>query len=67
MDWKDLTYCLLRASKSNADGIVVLHGTDTIEYTISAVCAFNSSWNKKICFTGHSFLLIIQVRTLKRI
>lgn len=56
-DWKHLLDCLIKANASDADGIVVTHGTDTMASTIAAVSAYSHLWRKKICFTGSFYPL----------
>ncbi len=51
-DWHDLLAALEQASNSDCDGIVVTHGTDTMEYSAAAVMCCAKLWAKKICFTG---------------
>jgi len=51
-DWVKILRSLNEANKSDADGIVVTHGTDTMAYSVAAAISYNEHWNKKICFTG---------------
>lgn len=51
-DWLDILLCIQKACATDASGIVVTHGTDTLAYTVSAAVALGHLWNKKICFTG---------------
>lgn len=52
IDWKKILDCLDEANQSDADGIVVTHGTDTMAYSVAAAISYNDKWHKKICFTG---------------
>jgi len=52
VDWLDILAAIDEASSADADGVVVLHGTDTMEYTLAAACAFQQRWSKRVCFTG---------------
>ncbi len=52
VDWVDLLTCLKKANDSDADGIIVTHGTDTMVYSVAAAVAYHPCWDKKICFTG---------------
>lgn len=40
------------ANESDADGIVVTHGTDTMVYSVAVAICYYDLWKKKICFTG---------------
>lgn len=51
-DWLSILAAINSANESDADGIVVTHGTDTLVYTVAAALSFNNLWKKKICFTG---------------
>jgi L-asparaginase/Glu-tRNA(Gln) amidotransferase subunit D len=51
-DWLAILHSIQIACASDADGIVITHGTDTLVYTVAAVLAFSGLWSKKICFTG---------------
>tara|TARA_B110000444_G_C18756353_1_gene555342 strand:- start:218 stop:1243 length:1026 start_codon:yes stop_codon:yes gene_type:complete len=51
-DWYDLLVALTQANDSDCEGIVVTHGTDTMEYSAAAVICCGQLWRKKICFTG---------------
>lgn len=48
-DWLDV---LAAIDAADVDGVVVLHGTDTMEYTLAAACSFAPRWSKRVCFTG---------------
>ena len=49
--WKNLAQKILEAWEE-ADGFVVIHGTDTMTYTASALAFFLSGLTKSIVFTG---------------
>lgn len=51
-DWGKILTCINEANNSDADGIVITHGTDTMAYSVAAAISYNEHWNKKICFTG---------------
>jgi glutamyl-tRNA(Gln) amidotransferase subunit D len=51
-DWVVLLTEIVRVNKTDCHGIVVTHGTDTMEYSLAAVLAYSHLWSKKICFTG---------------
>lgn len=51
-DWIKILTCIEQVDKSDADGIVVTHGTDTMAFSVAAASIFNKCWYKKICFTG---------------
>lgn len=51
-DWHDLLMALEQANSSDCAGIVVTHGTDTMEYSVAAALCCAQPWTKKICFTG---------------
>lgn len=51
-DWKKILNCLDEANQSDADGVVVTHGTDTMAYSVAAAICYSNIWSKKICFTG---------------
>ncbi len=51
-DWVSILNCLSEINNSDADGIVITHGTDTMAYTVAALASYNKLWNKRICFTG---------------
>jgi len=50
-DWKNLAYIIVENYK-HYDGFVVLHGTDTMSYTASALSFMLQGLNKPIIFTG---------------
>ncbi|MEQ9230538.1 MAG: asparaginase [Cyclobacteriaceae bacterium] len=50
-DWKDIGY-IIEENYSQYDGFVVLHGTDTMAYTASAVSFALQGLNKPVIFTG---------------
>ncbi|MCK5075693.1 MAG: asparaginase [Calditrichia bacterium] len=50
-DWKILAEILLQ-NKDNYDGFVVIHGTDTIAYTASALSFMLLNFSKPIILTG---------------
>ena len=56
-DWVKILEGLKQANESDADGIVVAHGTDTMEYSVAAASSYDHCWNKKICFTGSFYTL----------
>lgn len=49
-NWLDVLLAIREACDSQVDGVVVLHGTDTMQYTLAAAGCFN--WPKRVCFTG---------------
>ena len=49
-DWLDVLTAIDTACASDAEGVVVLHGTDTMHYTLAAAGCFIGS--KRVCFTG---------------
>lgn len=51
MDWSRLA-SLLWARRENADGFVVLHGTDTLAYTASALSFLLQGFGKPVVVTG---------------
>lgn len=51
-NWHDLLTAVDRANRSACDGIVITHGTDTLEYSVAAILSYRQLWAKKICFTG---------------
>ena len=51
-DWSSLLQTVSDANKSDCDGIVVTHGTDTMEYSLAAVAAYSHLWKKPVCFAG---------------
>ncbi|MGF1635943.1 MAG: asparaginase [Cyclobacteriaceae bacterium] len=50
-DWKDLGY-IIYENYHQYDGFVVLHGTDTMSFTASAISFMLQGLNKPIVFTG---------------
>ncbi len=50
-DWKNLAYIIYENYK-HYDGFVVLHGTDTMSFTASALSFMLQGLNKPIIFTG---------------
>lgn len=50
-DWKDLGY-IIYENHEQYDGFVVLHGTDTMAYTASALSFMLHGLNKPVIFTG---------------
>lgn len=52
LDWVRILESLKSANESDAHGIVVTHGTDTLEYSVAAAVAYTNIWKKPICFTG---------------
>jgi L-asparaginase len=50
-DWKNLAYIIVE-NYNHYDGFVVLHGTDTMSYTASALSFMLQGLNKPIIFTG---------------
>lgn len=50
-DWKNLAFIIYENYKHH-DGFVVLHGTDTMSYTASALSFMLSGLNKPVVFTG---------------
>ncbi len=50
-DWRDLGY-IIEENYSQYDGFVVLHGTDTMAYTASALSFMLQGLNKPVIFTG---------------
>lgn len=56
-DWVDVLYSINEACKSDCDGIVVTHGTDTLVYTVASALVFGHLWSKKVCFTGSYYPL----------
>ena len=59
--WTDLSHCIAD-NYVNYDGFVVLHGTDTMAYTASALSYMLENLTKPVIFTG-SQLPIGQLRT----
>jgi L-asparaginase len=51
-DWLDVLYSIDDACKTDCDGIVVTHGTDTLVYTVASALSLSHLWSKKVCFTG---------------
>lgn len=51
-DWLDILAAIDEACVSDVDGVVVLHGTDTMQYSLAAACVFEQRWSKRICFSG---------------
>lgn len=54
-DWASLLAAIDRACGSDADGVVVTHGSDTLVYSVAAALAFGNLWHKPVCFTGAFF------------
>ena len=50
-DWKDLAY-IIYENYHQYDGFVILHGTDTMAYSASAVSFMLQGLNKPVIFTG---------------
>ena len=50
-DWHELA-CLIRDNYHRYDGFVVLHGTDTMSYTASALSFLLENLAKPVVFTG---------------
>lgn len=50
-DWKDLAY-IIEENYHQYDGFVILHGTDTMAYTASALSFMLEGLNKPIILTG---------------
>ncbi len=50
VDWLTILAAIDQACVTDVDGVVVLHGTDTMPYTLAAAGCF--SWAKRVCFTG---------------
>lgn len=50
-DWKMITLCL-RAEEENYDGFLLLHGTDTMAYSASALSFFLPGFSKPVVITG---------------
>lgn len=50
-DWQQLVN-IIEATSDNADGFVVIHGTDTMAYSASAVSFAVGRWGKPVVFTG---------------
>lgn len=50
-DWHELA-CLIRDNYHRYDGFVVLHGTDTMSYTASALSFLLENLSKPVVFTG---------------
>lgn len=51
-DWLDILRSIEEACSTDADGVVVTHGTDTLAYTVAAALSVSHLWSKKVCFTG---------------
>lgn len=52
-DWEEIAnYLITPLNSERFDGIIVLHGTDTMAYTASAVAILIRDVNKPIIFTG---------------
>lgn len=56
-DWSQIAACIL-ARKDHYDGFVILHGTDTMAYTASALSFILMGLNKPVIFTGAQIPLI---------
>lgn len=50
-DWKNIAY-IIEENYAQYDGFVVLHGTDTMAYTASALSFMLQGLNKPVIFTG---------------
>lgn len=50
-NWKQIAY-IIRKNYDNYDGFVVLHGTDTMAYTASALSFMLENLSKPVIFTG---------------
>ncbi len=50
-DWEDMAY-IIYENYSQYDGFVILHGTDTMAYSASALSYMLSGLNKPVIFTG---------------
>ena len=50
-DWKMMAACL-RAEESEYDGFLILHGTDTMAYSASALSFFLPGFSKPVVITG---------------
>ncbi|MCP4460540.1 MAG: asparaginase [Cytophagales bacterium] len=50
-DWKDIAY-IIEENYEKYDGFVVLHGTDTMAYSASALSFMLQGLNKPVIFTG---------------
>jgi L-asparaginase len=50
-DWQDLAY-IIYENYSQYDGFVILHGTDTMAYSASAISFMLQGLNKPVIFTG---------------
>lgn len=50
-DWKDMAY-IIYENYSQYDGFVILHGTDTMAYSASALSFMLTGLNKPVIFTG---------------
>ena len=50
-DWKNMAY-IIEENYSQYDGFVILHGTDTMAYSASAMSYMFEGLNKPIIFTG---------------
>lgn len=53
VDWLAILAAIEQACASDVAGVVVLHGTDTMHYTLAAAACFSCS--KRVCFTGAMF------------
>ncbi|WP_028880052.1 asparaginase [Terasakiella pusilla] len=56
-DWSKIAACILKR-KDSYDGFVILHGTDTMAYTASALSFILMGLNKPVIFTGAQIPLI---------
>jgi L-asparaginase type I len=51
-DWVKIAEAVVGAFKAGADGVVILHGTDTMHYTAAALSFFLSGLGKPVVMTG---------------
>lgn len=56
-DWSKIAACILEC-RDDYDGFVILHGTDTMAYTASALSFILRGLNKPVIFTGAQIPLI---------
>lgn len=54
-DWLRIACCIEETIEQGAQGVVVIHGTDTLPYTASFIAMMCGHLPCKICFTGAMF------------
>ena len=58
---------IIESNYTKFDGFVILHGTDTMAYTASAVSFMLQNLNKPIVLQVHNFPLVFIEQMLKKI